>query len=154
MLTDHKPLLGLLSEENAIPPMAVGRIQRLAITISVNINSVPKIVMPNVFSRYPLQNTNQESSQLTNQVLLTELSRYSPVTSKQISFLSQRDPVLSKVIGYVLTGWPNSTSEQLKSYHYRRNKLSIENSSLLLYIKICRLTCWESYMISNQELTV
>ena len=31
------------------------------------------------------------------QVLLTELS-HSPVTSKQISFLSQHDPVLSKVI--------------------------------------------------------
>ena len=56
---------------------------------------------------------------------------HSPITSKKISFSSQHDPVLSKIIEYILTGWPDSISEQLKSYHYHRNELSIENLCLL-----------------------
>ena len=64
------------------------------------------------------------------QVLSTELSHL-PVTSKEISFSSQHDPVLSKVIECILTGWPDSISEQLKQYHYCRNEISIENLCLL-----------------------
>ena len=58
---------------------------------------------------------------MTNQALLTELL-HSHINFKEISFSLQWKPVLFKVIEYVLTGWPDSKSKQLKPYHYRRNE--------------------------------
>ena len=77
--------------------------------------------MPIFFSRDPLENTNQESLQLTSQALLSQLL-HSHITSKEISFSLQWKPVLFKVLEYVLTGWPDSKRKQLKPYHYRRNE--------------------------------
>ena len=135
LLTDHKPLLGLLSEEKAIPSMAAAQIQRWAIILSAynyfhKYGPSSQNSNANFFSRYPLKNTNQESPKLTNQVLLMEFL-HSPVASKESSFSSQRDSVLSKVTEYVLTSGPDSISEQLKPYHYCRNELSMENICLL-----------------------
>ena len=100
LLTDHKPLLGLLSEEKGIPSMAAAQIQRWAITLTAYNYSLkyrPGFQNSNadLFGRYPLKNTNKESSQLTNQVLLTKLLQ-SPITSKKI--VAQHEPALSKVI--------------------------------------------------------
>ena len=120
MLTDYKPLLRLSTEDKAIQSMASARIQRWAITLSAC----------NFFSRYLLENTNQESSQLANQILLTELL-HSPVNSKEINYSSQHDSVIYKVIEYVITGWLDSAREQLKPYYYLRNELSVENLCLL-----------------------
>ena len=95
--------------------MAAAWNQRWAITLSVCNYSVkyrPSSHNSNAdfFSRYPLENTNQESSHLTNQALLTELL-HSPVTPEEISYSSQHDPVIFEVIEYVLS------SEQLKPYY-------------------------------------
>ena len=92
LLTDHKPLPGLLSEVKAISSEAAAQIQKWAITL-LAYNYCPKYrpgsqnSNANLLSRYPLKNTNQECSQLTNQVLLMEFS-YSPLASKEISFWS------------------------------------------------------------------
>ena len=107
-----------LSEEKAIQSKAAAQIQRWAITVwalnhSLKDRPGSQNSNANFFSRYSLKYTYEGSSQLTNQVLLTELL-HSPVTSKELSFSSQCDPVWSKVIEYVLTGWSNSICEQLK----------------------------------------
>ena len=51
-----------------------------------------------------------------------ELS-HSHITSKEIGFSLQREPVLFKVIEYVVTGWPDGKSKKLEPHHYRRNEL-------------------------------
>ena len=95
---------------------------------------------------------------MTNQALLTELS-HSHITSKEISFSLQWKPVLFKVTEYVLTGWPDSKSKQLKPYHYLRNYLSIENSCLLWGNRVTVLLDFQSKMlgelhVTTQELTI
>ena len=99
------------------------------VIIHSNIDPVLKKVMP-FFNKYPLENTNQEISQLINQVLLSDLLP-STFTSKEINYLSQSEAVLSRVIQYVLKGWPYSLSEQLIPYYYCGNELLLENLSSL-----------------------
>ena len=135
ILTDHKPLLGLLSEEKAIPSMAAARIQRWAIIMStynytLKYRSGSENLNADFFSRYPSKDDTNESSIVTNNVLMTELS-HSPVTSKEVSSFSKRDPIVSSVIEYVQTGWPNKPPEGLIPYYTRRDELSVVDSCLL-----------------------
>ena len=115
LLTDHKPLLGLLAENKAIPSMAAARIQRWAITLSAYnyiLKYRPGSLNSNAdfFSRYPSENLNEEQSTITNNIFLTELS-HSPITSTEISYYSKHDPIISLVMEYTLTTWPNKIAD-------------------------------------------
>ena len=57
-----------------------------------------------------IENTNQESSQLINQLLLTELSP-SAFTSKEMTYSLHCDLVLSKVTECVFTAWPDKLKQ-------------------------------------------
>lgn len=61
-----------------------------------------------------MENTNQESSQLFNQLLITELSS-SAFTSKEMTYLSHCDLVLSKVTECVFTAWPDKLKQYVNS---------------------------------------
>lgn len=47
-----------------------------------------------------------------------------PVTARDISKATRKEPVLSKVYDYVAQGWPNHVDE---AYFRRRNELSVDN---------------------------
>ena len=141
LLTDHKPLLGLLAENKAIPSMAAARKQRWAITLSAYnyiLKYRPGSLNSNAdfFSRYPSENLNEEQSTITNNIFLTELS-HSPITSTEISYYSKHDPIISLVMEYTLTAWPNKIADRLKPYFYRKNE--IENSCLLWVNRVITL---------------
>ena len=57
----------------------------------------------------------------------------SPITSSQIRLWTDKDPVLAKIKGWILTGWPeNSPSdEKLHAYLSRKSELSVEDGCLL-----------------------
>ena len=54
-----------------------------------------------------------------------------PVDASDIAEKTRRDPVLSRVLEYVLTGWPNHVDKDLQMYFSKRNDLSTEQGSLL-----------------------
>ena len=63
---------------------------------------------------------------------MTEQLSLSPVTAKEIKVMTQKDQVLSKVLHFVLHGWPHArVEEELKPYFMRRNKLSHFDGCLL-----------------------
>ena len=83
--TNHKPLLGLLSERKGIPSMAAARIQRWAILLSaynysLKYHSSSENANANFFSRFP-SNEKDSCSSVKNEVFITELT-HAPVTSK------------------------------------------------------------------------
>ena len=58
-------------------------------------------------------------------MLLTEQLASSPVTAHDIKTMTFRDPVLSKVLQFVLHGWPiTAVNEELRPYYRRREELS------------------------------
>ena len=55
-----------------------------------------------------------------------------PVTAKQISEATSHDPILSTVLEFTLTGWPNVVhDESLKPFFIRRTELSVEQGCVL-----------------------
>ena len=90
IVTDHKPLLGLLHKHKGIPSMAASRIQRWAIILSAYnyeliFKSGRKHGNADSMSRLPFQSDDcEESSMLENYVLMTELC-HSPTTSKDVA---------------------------------------------------------------------
>ena len=55
-----------------------------------------------------------------------------PITHKEISHATRVDPVLSRVLEFVKSGWPQHVEDlRLKPFFHRRHKLSVEQDCLL-----------------------
>ena len=138
MVTDHKPLTSLLSEEKSIPAHASARIQRWALTLGMyEYNLIYKAgsahANADALSRLPLPGSAPTSTpQPTETVLLLEQLQSCPVTADQIKTWTSRDPVLSRVQQFVLRGWPTgSVAEELRPYWHKRLELSCQDGCLL-----------------------
>ena len=135
--TDHKPLLGLLSSDKAIPSMASGRVQRWALTLSAyEYDLVYRRGKENGnadgLSRLPLSSEPKETPIPAEVVHLMETIQASPITAIQIKQWTARDNVLAQVLKYVQHGWPEHVDDlDLKPYFPRRCELSLHDGCLL-----------------------
>ncbi|XP_047123845.1 uncharacterized protein K02A2.6 [Hydra vulgaris] len=133
LVTDHKPLLGLLAEGKPIPAMTAARIQRWALTLSaynycLKYRSGATHGNADCMSRLPIKNT--ESSVAENVILMMELSS-TPVSAKDVKIQSARDPIISRVLDGVLSGLqlPNETG--FKPFIARKYELGVEGGILM-----------------------
>ena len=53
-----------------------------------------------------------------------------PITAMDIGKATLLDPVLSKVLDWVMMGWPEVSTEDLKPYYTNRNELSCEQNCI------------------------
>ena len=109
ILSDHQPLRRLFSETKAVPPMASGRIQRWALTLSSyqyelkyrkgkdqgNCDALSRLPLPDCPDTVPLPG---------DVLLLSAQLSISPVTAHEIKVMTVKDPVLSTVLRFVLMG--------------------------------------------------
>ena len=122
--TDHQPLTHIFSETRATQVLATGRIQRWALILAgydytilykegkLNTNAY-------ALSRLPLPTTLREVPISAEVVHLMEHLDPSPVTSSQIRTWMENDPLLSRVKGWVQSGWPDQErgeTEELQPY--------------------------------------
>ena len=110
IITDHKPLLGIIGENKHLPAHSVSRIQRWALLLcGYNYKLLNKcgndIPHADCLSRLPLDNVNDETSQIINTIHINHL-RHSPVSSKEVAIYTRRDPVMSKIIDYLIMVGP------------------------------------------------
>ncbi|KAK7095401.1 hypothetical protein V1264_006813 [Littorina saxatilis] len=135
--TDHKPLLGLFCEHKQIPAMAAARIQRWALTLvayeyTMKFKEGKRHSNADGLSRLPREVTVSVKPEQGETILLMEQIETMPVTAKQISQWTSRDPVLSRVKDYVLKGWPESNQDKrLQPYFVRRTELSVLDGCVL-----------------------
>ena len=106
LVTDHKPLLGLIAEDKPLPSMTAARLQRWAIVLSaydysLRYRSGSSIANADGMSRLPLSSI--ESSVVENEVLMMELTS-ARVTSTEVSKCTSHDPVLSQVYECIMKG--------------------------------------------------
>lgn len=137
IITDHKPLLGLFSENKQIPAMAAPRIQRWAITLAayeyqLKFKEGKKHSNADGLSRLPLEVTVGVKPERGETVLLMEQVETMPVTAKQIRQWTSTDPVLSRVKDFVQKGWPErSDDKRFQPYFARKTELSLVDGCLL-----------------------
>ena len=137
--TDHKPLTHIFSESKATPTMASGRIQRWALTLgaysyTIQYRKGDENSNADALSRLPLAGPTKEPPKPAEMIHLMEYLDTSPVSSAQIRAWTERDPILSKVKGMTLSGWPADTTgmeEELRPFARRKYELSVEEGCVL-----------------------
>lgn len=132
--TDHKPLTYILGDKVGIPVMAASRLQRWAIMLSgynydIQYVSSSKNCADGL-SRLPcksVKHSNVESATYVNFV-----ENFLPITSSDVKNKIISDRVLSKIMLYACTGWPQVCSDdELKPYFSRRNEIYVECGCLM-----------------------
>ena len=141
--TDHKPLLGLLGENKAVPRMASGRIIRWSLVLSgydykLCYKQGCKIPNADCLSRFPLKVNEIEPPFVGEEVLLLEQFDKTNVKSDDIRRWTDRDPILSYVRSCILHGWNENVEgkEDFRPYFNRRNELTVLQGCILWGNKI------------------
>ena len=137
--TDHRPLLGLLGENKPLPIMASPRVMRWALLLSAyqyELCYVPGAQQGNcdALSRLPLPAAPATVPSPPETIRLLEFMDASPVTASDIRTATRRDPVLSAVLRYVLSGWPDAAYQlaaDFAPYRARHSELSVHDGCLL-----------------------
>ena len=136
ILTDHKPLLGLFGEGRPIPDKASSRVIRWAITLSGYDYELKyrrgSDNNADALSRLPLSEKPTSVPIPADVLAVLSLLDSSPITCVDIAKATENDPVLSRVLQFIMNSWPESdTDPDLKPFMSRRNEISVDNGCLL-----------------------
>ena len=132
IVKDHKPLLGLFGETKTIPPLASIRIQRWALTwtayeYTLRYRKGCNISNADAISGKPLKETTSTSVPITGEILrLVSFLESSSMDAGNIRNWTRLDPVLSKVLTVVQSGWPDRGvgEESIQPYLRRKDEIA------------------------------
>ena len=139
LVTDHKPLLSILHEHRSIPTTVSNRIQRWALTLSmyeyhISFKSSDSHCNADALSRLPSLSITADPPVPCETILLLEHLDESPVSVAQIRSWTRRDSVLSRILQYIMSGWPDSldpSDSSLKPFLNRKLELSVQDNVIL-----------------------
>lgn len=138
LITDHKPLLGLLDGQKPTSPQASARIRRWSLYMStfeytLKFRNTTAHANADALSRLPLPVEPAVSQLPPELVLLADHLSNSPVTADQIRECTRKDPQLAQIVQFVQQGWPSScpSSDLLSSFYEKRMELSLYEGCLL-----------------------
>ena len=135
LITDHQPLTRIFGPKAGIPSLAAARMTRWALILtgyqySIRYRSSSENANADSLSRLPLKQKAKIDVD-ENYIFHTYVDSL-PVTAQKIAKIVQKDPVLSRVYEYTLSGWSKECKdESLQPYWNRRDELSIEDGCLL-----------------------
>ena len=138
LVTDHKPLVYILKENKAIPEMAASRLVRWANTLAcyqykIQYRPTEKHSNADVCSRYPLKIVEDDDTDVAD-VFFNTFAETPIINFNSVSRLTRLDSVLSKVLKFVLEGWPSRLTkyqEDIRPYFERQTELSTEQGCVL-----------------------
>ena len=136
LITNHQPLLAILGLKAAIPTLAAARMQRWAIVLSgydccIEYRRSEQHINCDAISRL----LHEDSKIAGGESEINSVGAIDgdfPIIAKDIGKATRLDPLLSRVLDFVLTGWPEKCDEEeMKPYYNRRKKLSCEQNCVL-----------------------
>jgi hypothetical protein len=135
--SDHRPLSFLFNEKKSIPQMASSRIQHWALTLSAHCYSIhykagKLLSNADAFSRLPcpVTTTHKHFPEDLN-LLINHLSATS-IGPANIREWTTKDPVLSSIRRFILTGWPeHKLREEFTPYTSQKMELSVLDGCIL-----------------------
>ena len=121
LITDHKPLLGLLGEKKAVSLQASARIKRWSLFLSsyeysLSFRNKSAHANADALSRLPLPDEQAKTLEEPELVLLAEHLEDSSVTVADIRVWTKKDKQLSKVLQYIQRGWPSNGDSTLEPF--------------------------------------
>jgi len=145
LYTDHQPLMTLFNEHKPIPSEVSPRIQRWAMllagyTYTIRYKPGSCMTHADALSRLPIPATSSEHEVPEEFVLLMDHLSTIPVTSADIQRETDRDPVLSRVKKYTLSGWPSDLPRkfqtELKLYKSHETEFSVQSGCVLFRTRV------------------
>lgn len=136
IVTDHKPLLGTFQTKKPIPPMLSPRMTRWCLKLAAYDYTMEYRPGKNHYnadflSRLPLAGTDDETVP-PGDILMLEGFTNPPIAANKICNASKTDPVISKVMRFVIHGWPaENPDEMVLKFYNRRLELSTHKGCLL-----------------------
>ena len=136
LVTDHKPLLALLSEHRGTSPQASTRIRRWSLLLSMyeytlKFRRTEAHGNADTLSRLPLPVVPAKTETPPELVLLMEHLEDSPVTADHIRVWTRRDPSLFSVVQCLRQGWPMQSSPELHPFLSKKSELSLYQGCVL-----------------------
>ena len=136
LVTDHKPLLGLLKEDHATSQQASSRIKRWSLFLAnyeyqLVFRSTTAHANADALSRLPLPVWPAKVPEEPELVMLAEHLVESPITARDIRIWTQRDKKLARVLQHIQQGWPNCGDADLEPFSSRRLELSSYEGCIL-----------------------
>ena len=119
LLTDHKPLLSILSTKANVPTIAAAHMQRWAIFLSaydynIEFRGTMKHANADSLSRLPL--IEDDNADTVAAIFTISLIDGLPIMASDNAAATAKDPILMRVYQYVLEGWPQGeVSDELKA---------------------------------------
>ena len=160
LLTDHKPLTYILGPKRGIPALAASRPQRWSIqlaayTYDIEYRASKYHGNADALSRLPRKTTEEADdwSMEGDQVNRVQIER-SPITASRIREATRGDPILSRVLHFVLHGWPTeeNTPEELRYYRTKREEFTVEDSCLLRGTRVLIPSKYQKEVLSELHL--
>lgn len=145
ILSDHKLLQYLFSENHSVPPMASARIQRWALTLSayryrIKFRAGKQLGNADALSRLPLDEPCPDAAEPSKIVLVVEAldNCGSSISTASIKTWTDRDIILSRVRDAVAHGdWRLLAQErEFRPYVSRKLELSVNGGCVLLGSRI------------------
>jgi transposase InsO family protein len=106
------------------------------------------------FSRFPLGEVDLPFHDIVSFIHINNIAKI-PVTAETIARRSQLDPVISKVISYVLHGWPQEwqqlkhVPEAFRSFFLQRNNFTNVRQCLVIGSRVVIPTCLRPLVLSE-----
>ncbi|XP_054259311.1 uncharacterized protein K02A2.6-like [Macrosteles quadrilineatus] len=157
--SDHKPLISIFGPKKGLPVFAASRLQRYALFLSGYDFDIKYVRSDNnsadALSRLPLKVSpaDEEPELLWLGTYLHFVKESSvPVTCDQIRVETQKDPLLRRVLGYVMFGWPNFVPKEefeLFPFYQRREELAVEQGVLMWGYKVIVPSSLRSYVLNE-----
>ncbi|CAG4936898.1 unnamed protein product [Colias eurytheme] len=147
--TDHKPLLSIFGPYKGIPEVSANRLQRYALFLSSYNYEIEYVKSKDntadYLSRASLPLAPADGGKARGEANTCDRAAYIrfvfegalPITICELREATIKDPILNRVITYVLNGWPRKVSDALiQPYFACRLQLSYENECLMRGHKI------------------
>jgi hypothetical protein len=135
--SDHQPLSYLFNEQKGIPQLASSRIQRWALMLSayrysIRYKSGKTLSNADALSRLPQPVSASNSDTPADLELLVNHLSTTCICAANIKEWTSKDPILSQVLRFVLSGWPaKSPNKDFAPYFTKKNELSVLDGCLL-----------------------
>ncbi|XP_033761200.1 uncharacterized protein LOC117342978 [Pecten maximus] len=140
LLTDHQPLTSIFHPEKGIPMTTAARLQRYALFLAgfqydIKYKSTTRHVNADCLSRLPLVSKQETEGDTVETFIVSHMDTL-PVTSKEISRETLKDPTLSKVYTTVQRGWIEDEDKCLGIFYNKRVEISIHQNCLFWGIRV------------------
>lgn len=138
IVTDHKPLLGILDPKKPMPCIISPRLTRIALALTAHSYEIiykPGTQIGNAdgLSRWPQPVPDEPEQELSEILLMAEAPQDFPFDADQIAAETKRDKTLAKVVHHIQHGWPTKVNDSnLRTYWLHRLELTLQEDCILL----------------------